>query len=100
MQYLYGTPRLWKKILEKTSDKGLFMKLKYTFKDKTAIVTGASSGIGRALAYSLAEKGANMMLAARREERLRTIVEEIGRKGGSAAYCVTDITVESGGNFS
>ncbi|MBO7466023.1 MAG: SDR family oxidoreductase [Bacteroidales bacterium] len=71
------------------------MKLKYTFKDKTAIVTGASSGIGKALAYSLAEKGANVMLAARREERLRTIVEEIVRKGGSAAYCVTDVTDET-----
>jgi len=68
--------------------------MRYSFKQKRVIVTGASSGIGKSLAMSLAEKGAQVMLVARREDVLRVLTEEIIRKGGTAAYCVTDVTVE------
>ncbi|MBO4282530.1 MAG: SDR family oxidoreductase [Bacteroidales bacterium] len=68
------------------------MKKKTTFEKKTAIVTGASSGIGKALALSLAEQGAYVMLAARREDLLKEIVGQITDKGGRADYCVTDVS--------
>lgn len=61
-------------------------------KDKVVIITGASSGIGRAAAIKLANEGAKIVLAARREERLLQLVEEINSLGASAVYQVTDVT--------
>lgn len=60
--------------------------------DKTAIITGASSGIGQATAKELASKGYHVLLAARREDRLVELKKEIERDGGSADYKVTDVT--------
>lgn len=60
--------------------------------DKTAIVTGASSGIGQATAKELAAKGYHVLLAARREDRLVELKKEIELDGGSAEYKVTDVT--------
>jgi len=59
---------------------------------KTAIITGASSGIGQAAAKALAHKGIRVMLAARREDRLIELQKEIEAAGGTAAYRVTDVT--------
>ncbi|MEL6496523.1 MAG: SDR family oxidoreductase [Cyanobacteria bacterium J06623_7] len=61
-------------------------------KNKVVIITGASSGLGEATARRLAQKGAKLMLAARREERLKELVEEIGKAGGTAKYQITDVT--------
>ena len=61
-------------------------------KDKVVIITGASSGIGEATARLLAEKGAKVVLGARREDKLKAITEEIQKAGGQAAYRVTDVT--------
>jgi NADP-dependent 3-hydroxy acid dehydrogenase YdfG len=61
-------------------------------KDKVVIVTGASSGLGAATARRLADSGARLMLAARREDRLKTLTDEITQAGGKAAYRVTDVT--------
>jgi NADP-dependent 3-hydroxy acid dehydrogenase YdfG len=61
-------------------------------KDKVVIVTGASSGIGEATAKLLARKGAKVVLGARREDRLKQIVDEIGKDGGQAAYRQLDVT--------
>ncbi len=63
-----------------------------TIKDKVVIITGASSGIGEATAKLLAEKGAKLVLAARRKEKLKKIVEEITENSGMAVYQVTDVT--------
>ena len=65
------------------------------FKGKTVVVTGASSGIGRALAEYFAAAGANAVLGARHEDALREIVGRIGAAGGHAAYAVCDVTREA-----
>jgi NAD(P)-dependent dehydrogenase (short-subunit alcohol dehydrogenase family) len=62
--------------------------------EKTAVVTGASRGIGRAIALSLAEAGATVVPAARSEEALETVVEEIETRGGESLLQPTDVTDE------
>lgn len=46
-------------------------------KGQVAIITGASSGIGRATAYALASEDCHLVLTARREERLKEVKEEV-----------------------
>lgn len=58
----------------------------------TALVTGASSGIGAAAALSLAAAGASVSLVARRRDRLKTLAEEIEAQGGAALVVEADIT--------
>lgn len=60
-----------------------------SIQNKVVIITGASSGIGAATAKLLASKGAKVVLAARREDRLQALVSEIGE---NAIYQVTDVT--------
>ena len=65
------------------------------FANKTIIITGASRGIGRALAIKLAEKGANLILAARNKANLKTVAcecLEIGTKAIAVPTNVTDLT--------
>jgi NAD(P)-dependent dehydrogenase (short-subunit alcohol dehydrogenase family) len=62
--------------------------------NKIAIVTGASSGIGRATAKLFAEEGAKVVVAARRSAELETLVNEIVDAGGEAASCAGDIADE------
>ena len=52
--------------------------------DRTALITGASAGIGHATALSLAEAGARVVVNARRGDRLDTLVSDIEKKGGTA----------------
>lgn len=60
--------------------------------NKVIVITGASSGIGEASAKLLAKNGAKVVLGARRESRLQTIVNDIKQAGGQADYRVTDVT--------
>ncbi len=60
------------------------------FSGKTAIVTGASSGIGRAVALTLAREGAAVVVHARRRERLYALVDEIAVAGGRALAVAGD----------
>ena len=62
---------------------------------RVAVVTGASSGIGEACAVAFVEKGAKVVLAARRAERLDKLVERLAGLGGAALAVVTDVTIES-----
>lgn len=65
------------------------------FDGKVAIVTGASSGIGKAIAMRLAEQGSTVVLAARRVEQLETLAEEIRSTGYQALVVPTDVTSQS-----
>ncbi|WP_420207634.1 SDR family oxidoreductase [Alteromonas gracilis] len=59
---------------------------------KVVIITSASSGLGEATAKMLASKGAKLVLGARREERLRKLVDDIESSGGVATYKTVDVT--------
>jgi NADP-dependent 3-hydroxy acid dehydrogenase YdfG len=59
--------------------------------NKTIIITGASSGIGEATAKRLAKEGANVVLGARREEKLKAITDAITEAGGQAVYQELDV---------
>jgi 3-oxoacyl-[acyl-carrier protein] reductase len=68
---------------------------------RACVVTGASSGIGRAVALQLCAEGANVVLVARGEERLAAATEEAVRAaepaGGAAGYLSLDVTAEDAG---
>jgi NADP-dependent 3-hydroxy acid dehydrogenase YdfG len=63
--------------------------------DKVILITGASSGIGEACARLLAEKGAQLLLGARRTDRLEQLVSEIREAGGNADYRRLDVTSQA-----
>ena len=58
---------------------------------KTALITGSTSGIGRATALALADRGARVLIVGRDEQRARDVVAEIEGKGGSATYRLTTL---------
>jgi Short-chain alcohol dehydrogenase of unknown specificity len=60
--------------------------------NKVVVITGASSGIGRATALLLASRGAKVVLGARREAHIAAVAEEIAAAGGHAAHLPTDVT--------
>jgi NAD(P)-dependent dehydrogenase (short-subunit alcohol dehydrogenase family) len=62
-------------------------------RDKVALITGASSGIGRATAEAFAAKGARVVLAARREDELAALANQIEALGGRASLVTTDVSV-------
>lgn len=59
---------------------------------KVVAITGASSGIGRAVALLLASRRAAVVLGARRADRLKVVAEEIVERGGQVAYQATDVS--------
>jgi 3-oxoacyl-[acyl-carrier protein] reductase len=63
----------------------------FSLKDKVAVVTGASQGIGRETALALAQAGARVVVAARNEEKLAALVAEITAAGGEAFAVKMDV---------
>ena len=68
--------------------------MKNLFKDKVVIVTGASSGIGEAIAREFARNGSKVVLAARSEDKLSEIVNEIKADNCEAIFVKTDVSIE------
>jgi short-subunit dehydrogenase len=65
--------------------------MKYDWKERVVLVTGASSGIGRALALELGRRGARLGLTARRAVELAQVAEEVSRAGGQALALPADV---------
>ena len=63
-----------------------------TLANKIVIITGASSGIGEAMAKEYAAQGAKVVLGARSVQKLQLLAGDIRSKGGQAAYCGVDVT--------
>ena len=63
-----------------------------SLKGKTALITGAGKGIGRALAIALANEGVNLGLMARTESDLKSVVEEIAATGVKTAIATADVS--------
>lgn len=68
------------------------MKLGNVIQGKKIIITGASSGIGKSAAIQLAQKGAEVILVARRQEQLNEVVEAISNMGGKAHAYTADLS--------
>ena len=66
------------------------MSEKEFFKGKTVVITGASSGIGRALAYEFAANGANVVIGARHDTKLAGIAGDLTNRGAAVAWCAAD----------
>ena len=62
--------------------------------NKVAIITGATAGMGKAMAKLFAKEGASCVLLARREERLKEVVKEIEAEGGVAIACKGDVSIQ------
>lgn len=61
---------------------------------KVVVITGASSGIGEAMAREYSKMGAKVVLGARREEELRRVADDIKAAGGEVAYAACDVVSE------
>ncbi len=68
------------------------METTFNFPGSIAVVTGASSGLGRRMALDLAARGAIVIGIARREERLREVASEMQRSSPDSAYVVCDVS--------
>jgi NAD(P)-dependent dehydrogenase (short-subunit alcohol dehydrogenase family) len=62
--------------------------------DKVALITGASKGLGKAMAAALAASGAHMALVSRDRDKLGAVADELQKAGGRAAVFVADVTSE------
>lgn len=62
---------------------------------KVVVITGASSGIGKALAFEFSGKGSKVVLGARNHDNLKKVADEINQQGGEAVYCVADVSNEN-----
>ena len=70
------------------------MAMKIDLSGRTAVVTGASRGLGEAMALALADSGAQIALVARDVKRLESVRDAIAQRGGTADIFTGDVTRE------
>jgi NAD(P)-dependent dehydrogenase (short-subunit alcohol dehydrogenase family) len=75
---------------------GTYLEGLFTLKGRQAFVTGASSGIGRAVATALCRAGADVVLTGRDTGRLRAAADALGAEGGTAAWLAGDLGDRAG----
>ena len=61
-------------------------------KDKTVVITGATSGLGRATAHQLAQKGAFVVIIARSNTKANEVIKEIKKEGGKGQFIISDLS--------
>lgn len=84
--------RLWESFRESNARNRLMRDSVFGLKGRTALITGASRGIGRAIAEAFAAAGADLFLCSRTEETLRTTAEELARQSGQRVeWLVADV---------
>jgi NAD(P)-dependent dehydrogenase (short-subunit alcohol dehydrogenase family) len=66
----------------------------HNLRNKVAIITGASKGLGKAIALALGSAGASIALVSRDGERLKSVMEEVNNAGGNARVFVADVSDE------
>jgi NAD(P)-dependent dehydrogenase (short-subunit alcohol dehydrogenase family) len=66
----------------------------HSLRNKVAIITGASKGLGKAIALALGSAGASIALVSRDGERLKSVMEEVKNAGGNARVFVVDVSDE------
>src|SRR5271170_492213 len=71
------------------------MKMSTSLKNKVALVTGGTSGIGKAAALALAKAGAKVVVAGRRDNEGQSVVDAIEKAGGEALFVKTDVSKEA-----
>src|SRR5467141_743640 len=71
------------------------MNMNRSLENKVAVVTGGTSGIGKAAALALAEAGAKVVVGGRRESEGQEVVKAIEKAGGKALFVRTDVTRET-----
>ena len=72
------------------------MTISFSLKEKIAVITGASRGIGEAIAETLAAHNAHCILVSRKEEALKQVAEKIRKNGGSADVIACHMELDSG----
>ena len=61
-------------------------------KEKTVVITGATSGLGRATALQLAQKGAFVLIIARSDTKANEVINEIKKEGGKGQFIISDLS--------
>ncbi|MFC1679289.1 SDR family NAD(P)-dependent oxidoreductase [Elusimicrobiota bacterium] len=61
-------------------------------KDKTVVITGATSGLGRATAIQLARKGASVVIVSRSSVKAKEVIEEIANEGGTGRFIISNLS--------
>jgi NAD(P)-dependent dehydrogenase (short-subunit alcohol dehydrogenase family) len=79
---------------EQAEGEGYDLQMKIDLSNRTAVITGASRGLGEAMAKALAEAGARVALIARDVKRLESVRDAIAERGGTAALFTGDVTRE------
>ncbi len=64
---------------------------RFTLKDKVAIITGGSKGIGKAIAIAMAEQGAKVVVSSRSQESVQAVADEISKDGNTAIACACHV---------